>query len=224
MTNGMRWVFFDQNGTLLDPATLVPALPHTLPDPEALVLDALDQAITQATAFTMTGAYPAFPDLLRAGLRRQLERAGHPPTDALLDDAMARAAAMRPFPEAAGALDRLRAAGLRLAVTTNSATASSEASLASAGLRDRVDAVIGTDQVGAFKPDPRFYRHCLAAVGAEPAETCLVAAHWWDLLGAASVGMRTAWVSRKERFWLRSAPEPTHRGADLAEVAAALLA
>lgn len=224
MTNGPEWVLFDQNGTLLDPATIVPALPAQVMDPDGLVLRALDRATGQAMAFTLCGEHPAFPDLLRAGLRAELELGGAPVDDSALDAAMQRATTLRPFPEAGAALDLLTGAGLRLGVITNSATDSSERSLTEAGLRDRIDAVVGSDQVGAYKPDQRFYRHCLETIGVAPERACMVAAHWWDLHGARTAGMRTAWVTRKEKVWLESVPTPDHRGPDLRAVAEAIAA
>ena len=134
------------------------------------------------------------------------------------------AATMPAYPEAPAALDRLAAAGLRLAVLTNSPTERAESGLRSAGLRDRFEHVVGTDQVGVFKPDARVYRHGLAVLGAAPGETTMVAAHWWDLRGARAVGMRVAWVARGEGALSSLLPDPDARGADLLEVAEAIAA
>jgi 2-haloacid dehalogenase len=216
------WVAFDLNGTLLDVGAIAGALPDGLGDPEALVAAAFHGTIEGAMATTMVGRHPPFPDLLRASLARELARAGRPPDDAVLDRALARAAALPAYPEAGAALDHLRAAGLRLAVVTNSATAAAERALREAGLRERLDAVVGTDRAGAFKPDPRVYANGLRALGVTAGDVVMVAAHWWDLLGAGAAGMRTAWVARKERVLVGTLPTPDHRGEDLLEVARAI--
>jgi 2-haloacid dehalogenase len=129
------------------------------------------------------------------------------------------AASMPAFPDAAPALDLLAGAGLRLAVLSNSPTARAEDGLRAAGLRDRFAHVIGTDQVGVFKPDARVYRHGLAVIGAAPGAATMVAAHWWDLRGARAVGMRVAWVSRGEGALSSLLPDPDARGPDLLAVA-----
>jgi 2-haloacid dehalogenase len=134
-------------------------------------------------------------------------------------DVKAAAAAMPAYPEAPAALDRLAAAGLRLAVLTNSPTERAEAGLRSAGIRDRFEHVVGTDQVGVFKPDARVYRHGLAVLGAAPEEATMVAAHWWDLRGARAVGMRVAWLVRGEGTLSPLLPDPDASGADLLEMA-----
>ena len=209
----MATIAFDLNGTLLDPTHLASALDGD----DALVLRGLDLAIAQAMTLTLSGAeYRPFKELLEAGLRRELERAGRDPDAAA--GAVERTAHMPPFPEADEALDTLAAAGHRLVVLTNSAVASAEESLANAGIRDRFDAVYGTDQAGAFKPDPRVY-----ALLGDPAGAWLVAAHWWDIAGAGQAGLRTAWVARKEQVLVPSV-HPTVTGADLRAAADAIVA
>jgi 2-haloacid dehalogenase len=108
-------------------------------------------------------------------------------------------------------------------VLTNSATAAAEQVLAAAGLLGRLDLVAGSDAVEAFKPDPRVYRHGIERTGAAPGEICMVAAHWWDLMGAARVGLRTGWVDRDGGPLPGLGPEPDHRGANLDELARSVL-
>lgn len=208
----MATIAFDLNGTLLDPTHLASALDGD----DALVLRALDLAIAQGMTLTLSGApYRPFKDLLEAGLRRELERAGADPARAA--EAVELTAEMPAFPEAEGALDTLAGAGHRLVVLTNSAAQAAAASLEHAGIRERFDAVHGTDEVGAFKPDRRVY-----ALLGDPAGAWLVAAHWWDIAGAGQAGLRTAWVSRKEQVLVPTV-EATVAGADLQAVADAIV-
>jgi 2-haloacid dehalogenase len=172
----------------------------TLLDPAEVGAGALDRAILAAMTLNHVGEYRRFPELLRAG--------GATP-----------GAAMPAYPEAGRALDVLEGAGFALAVLTNSPTDVAEAGLRAAGLRDRFAHVVGTDQVGVFKPDARVYRHGLAAIGAGPGDATMIAAHWWDLRGARAVGMRVAWVGRGEGTLNPLLGEPDAQGADLLETA-----
>ena len=176
----------------------------TLIDPARVGPDALDRAILAAMTLNHVGEYRPFTDLLAASGAT----AGEP---------------MPAFPEAAEALDLLAGGGLRLAVLTNSPTETAERGLRAAGLRERFEHVVGTDQVGVFKPDARVYRHGLATLGAMPADAVMVAAHWWDLRGAREVGMRVAWVGRGEGVLTGLLPDPDAAGADLVAVARAIL-
>lgn len=212
-------VFFDLNGTLVDPRALAEPLGPEPGDPE-LVLGALDHAVAQAMVLTVGGEYRPLPELLGAALRQRLALAGRDP--GLADAALARLPEMPAFPEARAALERLRAAGIRTAVLTQSSTDSAETVLTNAGLRDALELVIGTDTVEVFKPDRRVYAEGLRRAEAAAADAWLVAAHWWDVWGAQRAGLHTGWVGRRERLLLDSVPEPDVRGADLLEVAEAI--
>jgi phosphoglycolate phosphatase len=71
----------------------------------------------------------------------------------------------RPFPGCVTALDTLKAQGAKLVVCTNKLTGLSETLLASLGIVDRFDAVIGADSAPAIKPDPRHLQAAIDAVG-----------------------------------------------------------
>ena len=191
-----RAVFFDLNGTLVDPVALI--------EPRELALAALDEA----NVYAMIVREAAFRDLLDAALRRLLERAGRDPAEAA--GALERLPSMPAFPEAAEALDTLRDAGFELAVLTQSARENAELVLANAGLR--MDRVLSATPL---KPDARAY---------EPARGAwFVAAHWWDVAGAAGAGLRTAWVSRDDRVYPGAVPQPAIRAPDLLAAARAIV-
>lgn len=214
----MSWILFDLNGTLLDPA----AMAAPLGAPSGFGERILDDAVAQAAAGTMTGIYRPLSEYLRAAIDRRVELEGLDPEG--IDGALEAARAMPPFPDAHGALRRLRDAGLRTGVLTNSAGEVAEAALDAAGLGELLDLVVGSDEVEAYKPDPRVYANGAARAGAAPGEVVLVAAHWWDVMGAKRAGMRTGWVGRRERVLLSSVPEPDFSGEDLASVAASIVA
>jgi 2-haloacid dehalogenase len=58
------------------------------------------------------------------------------------------------------------------------------------------DAILGAEIAQAYKPDPRVYLASVQALGLEPGEVCMVAAHRDDLIAAAAVGLKTAFVPR----------------------------
>lgn len=129
---------------------------------------------------------------------------------------------MPAYPDCSPALEQLRSAGIPIGVLTNSARESAETALGAAGLLDLFDVVAGSDEVEAFKPDPRVYRLGLERTGSAPHEVCMVASHWWDLMGAARAGMRTAWVERDGRALSQAGPPPDLRAATLDELALVL--
>jgi 2-haloacid dehalogenase len=210
------WIAFDLNGTLLDPGALLGA------GREEMGRAALDDAVMQAMADTLTGEHRPFPDYLRAALERQLETGGG--GHELLDSAMEQASHLPPFPDAAQALETIAGAGYRIAVVTNSAADAATAALEAAGLDTYVEVVVGADEVGAYKPHPAVYRHAADRLDTPAHALCLVAAHAWDVLGAMRAGWNAAWVGHREHHLLATVPKPMIRAPSLADAGRQLAA
>ncbi|HEU4680364.1 MAG TPA: HAD-IA family hydrolase [Gemmatimonadales bacterium] len=87
------------------------------------------------------------------------------------------------------ALARLRAAGLRLGVVSNSDGRVDQA-LQEAGLRDYFDVVIDSSLAGVEKPDPRIFQAALEALGVGPEEALYVGdLYEVDVEGARAAGI-----------------------------------
>jgi HAD superfamily hydrolase (TIGR01509 family) len=95
----------------------------------------------------------------------------------------------RTVPGTVEALDRLRAAGLRLGVVSNSDGRVEEA-LEAAGIRDRFDVILDSALVGVEKPDPAIFRAALSALDVAPEEALFVG----DLYDVDVVGARAAGI------------------------------
>jgi 2-haloacid dehalogenase len=205
------WVFFDLNGTLVDPSALL--------EPAEIPIAALDEANVMAMITTIAGRETTFKPLLDAALRRGLARAGLDPE--LAAGAVAKLPSMPAFADVPAALEALRGGGFKLGVLTQSSPEAAEEVTANAGIRDAFDLVLSAPALGAFKPDDLAYKSALERVGATDA--WFVAGHWWDIAGAAYAGLRTAWVSRTDLAYPDAMPAPDVTGPDVAAVAAAIL-
>jgi len=95
----------------------------------------------------------------------------------------------RTMPGTGEALDRLRAAGLRLGVVSNSDGRVEEA-LRAAGIDDRFDVILDSALVGVEKPDPAIFRAALTALDVGPGEALYVG----DLYDVDVVGARAAGI------------------------------
>jgi 2-haloacid dehalogenase len=126
-------------------------------------------------------------------------------------------------PEVPGALERLRTAGLRLAALTNSTEEVARAQLEHAGIIGWFEQVLSADTVGRLKPAPEPYLLAAERLGVPVGEVRLVAAHAWDLAGAARAGCATAFVARPGKVLDPLVEPPDVVGADLAEVADRIL-
>jgi putative hydrolase of the HAD superfamily len=100
----------------------------------------------------------------------------------------------------ADALDRARAAGLRVAIVSNS-EGQLESVLDRAGLAHAADVVIDSGVVGVEKPDPRIFRIALDRLGVKPDRALhLGDVYALDVVGARSAGLRAALVDPAGHF------------------------
>lgn len=128
-----------------------------------------------------------------------------------------------PFRDVKKALGRLQAAGYRLAVLTNSARESLKAQLHHSGLEKYFEEAFSVDIVRRYKPAPDVYRAAAHLLGVDTHHVLMVAAHPWDLFGAARAGCRTALLVRPGKALWPGAPPPEYVARDLKALADRLL-
>ncbi|WP_410662259.1 haloacid dehalogenase type II [Amycolatopsis sp. lyj-84] len=100
---------------------------------------------------------------------------------------------MPPWPDTVEGLARL-AESYPLIGLSNASRTTLLRMNAHAGLRWHQ--ALSAEEVRSYKPDPAVYELAVKVSGAPPERLLMVAAHAWDLRGAQSVGLRTAYVAR----------------------------
>jgi 2-haloacid dehalogenase len=213
---------FDVNETLLDLAALDPHFQRVFGD-AGMRRVWFQQMIQSALVATVTGAYRPFGQIGLAALTMTAEQAGVELADTDRDAIAAGLRRLPAHPEVPGALARLQAAGLRLAALTNSTEEVARAQLEHAGIIDRFEQVLSADMVRRLKPAPEPYQLAAERLGVPIGAVRLVAAHAWDLAGAARAGCATAFVARPGKVLDPLVEAPDVIGADLAEVADRIL-
>jgi 2-haloacid dehalogenase len=213
---------FDVNETLLDLSALDEFFAEVTGDP-ATRREWFDLMIHNALVVTATGGYRPFGQLAAACLPIVAAARGRTATSAQQRELGERMRRLPAHPEAAGALERLRAAGFAVVALTNSVLAVAEDQLRNSGLSPLFDAVYSADQVGRLKPAPEPYRFVVDTRQVAAADAVLVAAHDWDVAGAAAAGLGTAFVAREGRVPLAAVDAPAMVGADLQDVADQLI-
>lgn len=86
--------------------------------------------------------------------------------------------------------------GRRLVTMSNGSGRVAEKLLTEAGIREEFESLMSVEDAGAWKPDREAYDYAARECGTAPDDMLLVAAHPWDIDGAARAGMRTAWINR----------------------------
>jgi 2-haloacid dehalogenase len=103
---------------------------------------------------------------------------------------------LKTWPDAAPALRKLRAAGIRLALLSNLTPAMLQGSIKAADLDGLFEHVISTDQARTYKPSPHAYQLGVAALGLPKEHILFVAFAGWDAAGATTFGYPAFWVNR----------------------------
>jgi 2-haloacid dehalogenase len=102
------------------------------------------------------------------------------------------------FEDVKDSLIDLQTAGFRLCAFSNGAADSVTELLEAAGVRGYFRAIISVDDVKSFKPSPDVYAHFLKMTDAAAADSWLISSNPFDVLGALSAGMNSAWVKRSQ--------------------------
>lgn len=169
-----RAVLLDALGTLLWLEPPAPALRdwlrarHGIEVAEAAADRAMAAEISYYRAHVLDGGDRAALDDLRSRCAAVMvealgeEAAGLGPEEAR--EALLGALRFRPYPDAHGALERLRGAGMRLVVVSNW-DVSLHDRLAETGIAERVDGAVASAEVGAAKPHPAVFARALAVAG-----------------------------------------------------------
>ena len=188
----IRAVLLDLDGTLLDTAPDLAAAVNAMlasqgldPLPEATVRDFIGRGI----------AHLVEKSLVAAGLPLACERLA--PSLAGFGGHYRRlnGQASRPYPGVIEALERLRAANLKLACVTNKASVFTAPLLEKTGLAPLLDAVVTADTAGVRKPDPKPFLYACEKLGVQPAEAVVIGDSANDAEGARAAGCKVLLVT-----------------------------
>lgn len=105
-----------------------------------------------------------------------------------------------PFPDAIVGLMRIKRAGYRTGVLSNTDLRLAKITLA--GFEDLIDYVVTAEDVGIYKPRREFFERSLWRIGANMEEVVHVSSYPnYDLLTCAELGLRTVHLNRYGYEW-----------------------
>lgn len=219
--SGASVLVFDVNETLIDIRSLEPHFERLFGDARVL-REWFDQLVLYSMTATLADSYVDFFALGRAVLRMVGDVHGVTVTDIDADELAEGMQTMPAHPDVAEGLAKLKAQGFRLVALTNSPpTPSGSTPLANAGLAPLFERQFSADSWRAFKPSPQLYTGVATALGVDPAQCMMVAAHPWDLIGARAVGLSAALITRAGNAPLNASalPRPDVVVTDLVQLA-----
>ncbi len=219
----MQVLLFDVNETLLDLAALDPHFTRVF-GKAGVRAEWFSQVLRSALVATLTGDYHDFGQIARHALVMTAQRHSQTVGEDEIRAVLGSVRQLPPHPDVIPALERLRAAGVRMATLTNSPPPVLADQLRNAGLTDYFEQALSVHSTRRFKPAPEPYHHAAAQLGVPLGEICMVAAHDWDIAGAMSVGCQGAFVARAGMVIGPLQAAPTYQGADLGAIVDQVLA
>lgn len=211
-------LLFDVNETLLDLAALHESIDSVLLEHNGST-QWFSSVLHYSLVLTVSGQFRPFPEIGVAVLQMMATN-----RDVMLSEEDARKA-LEPLrsapahPDVLPALEALRRTGIRMAALTNSSCDGMRAQLENAGIAPFLERQLSVESVGKYKPHRDVYAWAAEQMQVQPQDCMLVAAHPWDVAGAAWAGMRTAFLARLGVAPLPIAPKPDIEGLDMGDLA-----
>jgi 2-haloacid dehalogenase len=104
---------------------------------------------------------------------------------------------LQAFPDVVPGLSALKSQGYTLVAFSNGVEATVRTLLGQAGILPHLDGVVSVDDLKTFKPDPEVYAYLARRLNHPMQETWLVSSNSWDVIGAKSAGLKSAWLQRQ---------------------------
>jgi 2-haloacid dehalogenase len=217
---GIRACVFDAYGTLFDYASAAAACRDALGD-QSVELTALwrDKQLQYTWLRAAQGRHADFWQVTGEALDFALETLQIADA-ALRDRLMNLYLTLDVFPEVRSVLQRLKAAGLKVAILSNGSPQMLRAAVAGARIDALLDAVLSVEEVGVYKPHPRVYALAVDRQAVERQAIAFQSANAWDAYAASAFGMRVVWCNRYHQRSERLPGKPDREVNSLAELPA----
>ena len=164
------------------------------------------------------GVHTDFWSVTEDGLDFALEATGLAQDTGLRARLLALYRELDAYPEVPEMLAALKGTGHATAILSNGSPDMLAAAVASAGIGDRLDAVLSVESVGVFKPARAVYDLVARRFGTHAGQVLFVSSNGWDAAAATGYGFHTAWVNRAREPFDRLPWRPAHVLPDLSGI------
>ena len=208
MKEKINTLIFDVNETLLDLEPLKKSINSALKDQNAAEVW-FAQLLHYSLVESITNVYHDFSEIGAAVLKMNAQKHSLNLSDQEIKKILSPIKTLHPYPEVEFGLKQLRDSGYQMVAFSNGKPSVLKKQLEFSQLEQYFDHILSVEGVKKYKPHLDSYHYALKKVGASPENTMMVAAHGWDITGAARAGLQTAFIARKGKFAFPLAPEPS---------------
>jgi len=155
---GIKACVFDAYGTLFDVHAAAATLKQEIgPKADQLSATWRTKQLEYTWLRSLMPAYKPFWEITQNGLDYAMEETGLSDRADLRQRLLDLYFNLAAYPEVPAMLGQLKQMGLKTAILSNGSMDMLEGAVGSAGIGDRLDAVLSVESVGVFKPDPSVY-------------------------------------------------------------------
>jgi 2-haloacid dehalogenase len=193
----MTAILFDAYGTLFDVYSVAELAEQLRPGKGAAIAALLrEKQIDYTRLRTMSRRYADFWQCTRDALQFVSAQLKLGLSNQELEVLMSAYAKLKPFADAAPALNALKAQGFSLAILSNGTPNMLRDVVDAAGFTPYFDALLSADTVRSFKTTDEAYSLGTQWAGRPAQELIFVSSNGWDAACATWFGYRTFWVNR----------------------------
>lgn len=193
-------VFFDMNETLLNLSVLQESFEKYFEDRFAVKYWFSKLLHTSAVTGIMD-SYRNFGELAEVVLENLFYESGHEFTESAKSEILGSFRSLPAFEDVPEALILLRQNNIRTIAVSNSSMEMIREQLGNAGIIALFNAFYSVDSVRKYKPFKEIYQYVAAQELLSTEDIVMVATHDWDLFGAKSAGLTTAYIERKKEIF-----------------------
>ncbi|KGO92268.1 haloacid dehalogenase type II [Flavobacterium subsaxonicum] len=200
-------LFFDINETVLNLEPLKVSINTVLGNKPGLATLWFTTMLQYSLVVTAAGKYEDFGAIGAAALLMVAKNNGIALTQEQAKNAIKPILNLQPHPDVVSSLKKLKANGYKLVSFTNSSNKAVKTQLENAGLSAYFEQQLSIEDIGKFKPHTDAYNWAAKKLNLQNKDCMLIAAHGWDVAGAAWSGWRTAFIARPGQQLFPLAPE-----------------
>lgn len=210
-------IVFDVNETLMDMEPLKKKVNALLKNEKAFNVWFF-MLLHYSLVDNETNNYHDFTNIAQATLQMAANVFNVETDESSRKDALSTIKTLKAHSDVPTGLQKLKDAGFTLVTLTNSPPDTLKAQMDFAGLKTYFKDLLSIDAVKKYKPAPESYQYAAQQLGKPLEKMIMVAAHGWDIAGAAQAGMLTAFISRTGQSLYPLATKPTFEGRDLTDI------
>jgi 2-haloacid dehalogenase len=214
---------FDVNETLLDMTPLKKAINTLLQEKQGFRIW-FGMLLHYSTVSNSINQYHNFTTIAAATLEMAATSLEVTVTQEEIKKTLSVIQSLQTYPDVIQGLQLLKDNGFRLVTLTNSPASALQEQLKNSQLTHYFEQALSIDAIAKYKPAQETYLWAATKLAVQPQHMLMIAAHGWDIAGAAHAGLATAFISREGQSIYSLATPPTFIASDILAVANQLVA